>query len=158
MKTLEFAINLELDGEKYYNEQAAINQGNGLNTVFLILAKEESNHAEILRRKAHGLLDKLPESPHSTIKSVFTGMVDFKMDIKSNPEQVDLYRMALDKEAQSIALYKSLLDDAGEGKELFEYLIQQEKEHHSIIEEIIKLVNRPNEWVESAEFGIREEY
>lgn len=158
MNILEFAINMELEGEKYYNEQAAINQGNILHTVFFMLAKEEKNHAEILESKSKGSPYELNEPLTSIAKSVFYGMEDFESEIKKIPGQVDVYRMALKMEKQSIDLYKKLLSEANEGKELFEYLIKQEEGHFETIEEIIKMVNRPNEWVESAEFGNREEY
>ena len=49
MNSIEFAINMELDGVKYYTEQAEINKDNSLNTVFLLLAKDEGNHARILK-------------------------------------------------------------------------------------------------------------
>ncbi|HWQ41417.1 MAG TPA: rubrerythrin, partial [Desulfosporosinus sp.] len=40
----------------------------------------------------------------------------------------------------------------------FEYLIKQEEDHYTIIEQLVSLLSRPEEWVESAEFGVREEY
>lgn len=43
-------------------------------------------------------------------------------------------------------------------KTVFQYLEGQEKKHCIILEELVKLVTRPKEWVESAEFGVREEY
>ena len=60
-------------------------------------------------------------------------------------------------ERESIELYKKLLSESSDDKELFEFLIKQEEEHYRLIEEIVKLVNRPNVWVESAEFGLRRE-
>jgi rubrerythrin len=57
-------------------------------------------------------------------------------------------------------LYQDLLANA-EGpleNEIFEYLISQEKEHLTLFEELVTLLTRPEEWVESAEFGIREDY
>ena len=61
---------------------------------------------------------------------------------------------------QSIDLYTRLLSEATNDKKkrLFGYLIRQEKEHFEIMEELIVLINRPDDWVESAEFGVREEY
>ena len=41
MNILEFAINMELDGEKYYNDQAEITKDSYLKNIFLILAKDE---------------------------------------------------------------------------------------------------------------------
>lgn len=66
--------------------------------------------------------------------------------------------MAAEKEKQSIELYKKLLSESKEDKDLYEFLISQEEEHYNMMEEIVVLVNRPNEWVGSAEFGNREEY
>lgn len=37
MNSLEFAINMEHDGEKFYKRQVEINKDNSLNTVFLLL-------------------------------------------------------------------------------------------------------------------------
>jgi rubrerythrin len=51
MNHYEFAINMELNGEKYYLEQAAKNADNSLGTVFLMLARDERNHAAILQNK-----------------------------------------------------------------------------------------------------------
>jgi rubrerythrin len=46
----------------------------------------------------------------------------------------------------------------GLNEEIFDYLIGQEQEHLILFEELVKMVTRPEEWVESAEFGIREDY
>ena len=45
-----------------------------------------------------------------------------------------------------------------QSKMLFHFLIQQETRHVNLLEELVKQVKRPEEWVESAEFGTREEY
>jgi rubrerythrin len=158
MDTLEFAINMENDGVKYYTEQAAKNQGNRLNVVFQWLANDERNHAEILTNKMKGLSYDLKSPVHSTIKNVFTGLADFKAQIGLIPTQLDVYREAQEIEQKSIDLYKKLLAEAVEGKEIFQYLIEQEEGHYKIFEEIITMVMRPNEWVEFAEFGVREPY
>ncbi len=48
MDILVYAIKMELDGEKYYKEQAKLNRENNLYNVFMDLAKDESDHAKIL--------------------------------------------------------------------------------------------------------------
>lgn len=161
MNSLEFAINMELDGEKYYLEQAEINKDNSLKTVFLLLAKDEENHARILRNKSSELSNVLKDSNTlSESKNVFKGIENFKSEIKEIPNQLDLYRAALEKEKQSIDLYHKFLSEATDdkAKELFKYLIKQEEDHYAILDELVILINRPDEWVESAEFGVRKEY
>ena len=161
MNSIEFAINMELDGVKYYTEQAEKNKTNSTSTVFLLLAKDEGNHAGILQNKFNELEYELIDSNTLTeSKNVFKGIGDFKNEIKEIPNQLDIYRIASKKEKQSIDLYKKFLSEATDDKEkeLFEYLIKQERGHFAILEELVLLINRPNEWVEAAEFGIREEY
>ena len=61
-------------------------------------------------------------------------MKNFKVEIKELPNQLDVYRMALEKEKQSVAFYQDLQDKASEpqSKTVFGYLIEQEKKtlHH----------------------------
>jgi rubrerythrin len=158
MDMLEFAINMELEGQKYYEGQADIHSGDGLKVVFDMLAVEEAGHAALLESTQQGDLFQRVEPERSGLKGVFNDIAAYQIDIKSNPEQVDVYRIALEKEQQSIALYKKILSENSGDSELFEFLVKQEEEHYEILEEIVKLVSRPKAWVESAEFGIREEY
>jgi rubrerythrin len=157
MDILVYAIKMELDGEKYYKEQAERNRGNSLYKVFMDLAKDESDHAKILEDKARGLFYRLNAPVPSSVQNVFAGLSGLK-GISCCQDQADVYKAALEKEKQSIDLYKKLLSESGGDKELYDYLIAQEEEHYAIIEEIIKVVSRPEEWVEAAEFGEREEY
>ena len=160
MNILEFAINMELDGEKYYNDQAEIINDKNLKNIFLILAKDENSHAKILQDKSNNLsYDLKSNETLSEAKNLFKGIKDFKNEIKLNPDQLDLYRVALEKEKESIDLYEKLLSQSedNESKKLFEFLIDQEKDHYTTLEEIVSQLNKSNDWVEAAEFGVRPE-
>jgi rubrerythrin len=160
MYTLEFAINMELDGENYYNSQAEVTKSSGLKTVFLMLAKDENAHAKILQNKSNIISYELTNNETlSKTKNLFKEIGDFKDECKENPDQLDLYRAAFEKEKESINLYEKLLLQAedNESKKLFEYLINQEKDHFAVLEEIVLQLNKSNDWVEAAEFGVRAE-
>lgn len=161
MDLLELALSMELDLEKFYNEQAELNKGNTLNVVFKMLAKEEENHANILMAKADKLALPLKDSDilHE-VQSIFKNMNDITSDFHDLPTQLDIYREALEKEQQSLKFYQDLCAEASEeqSKKVFQYLINQEDKHCIILEELVKLVSRPEEWVEDAEFGRREPY
>lgn len=161
MNSLEFAINMELEGEQYYIQQAETNKNNGLHSVFLLLANDEKNHANILRNKSKDLPFELNQNSALTqSKSIFKELAQDKNQIKQSSTQLDLYKSALATEKISIELYKELLNNVvdEQEKELFQFLVQQEEEHYTIIEEIITLLTKPEEWVESPEFGIRKDY
>jgi len=160
MNVLDFAINMELEGEKYYNEQAELNKNTGLKTVFLMLAKDENAHAQILQNKVKNLSYKLNDSDtlDKTIH-LFKELKDFKNEIKQIPNQLDLYRAALEKEKESINLYEKLLLEAEDdkSKSLFTFLIKQEKDHYEVLDELVLQLNKADDWVEAAEFGVRTE-
>lgn len=160
MNVLEFAINMELEGEKYYNKQAENNNDNGLKNIFLMLAKDENDHAKILQNKSNNLPYELNNNETlSEAKNLFKGIKDLKNEIKQTPEQLDLYRAALEKEKESIHLYEKLLSEANDDKsrDLFKFLINQEKDHYTTLDELVSQLNKCNDWVESAEFGVRSE-
>lgn len=156
MNIFEFAIKMESDGERYYKEQAEINKDNSLKTVFLMLAKDEKIHARVLQQKASKQAYDLSENESLTeAKNIFKNM-----EFKQTPNQLEVYRSALQNEQDSIALYRNYLSEAtdDESRQLFEFLIKQEEDHYTILEELVMLVSRAEEWVESAEFGTREQY
>ena len=161
MHSLEFAIRMELDGEKYYTEQAEKTKGTRLHTIFLLLAKDEGKHAKILQDRANQLTPELLDATsYSEYKNIFQQADDFAIAIKESPTQLDVYNFAMDKEREVIELYKEMLEKATDekDKEIFRFLIKEEENHYLILEDMASHMGRPEEWVESAEFGLREEY
>lgn len=161
MRSFEFAIQMELDGEKYYMDQAEKYKYTDLHTIFMILAKDERKHADILRDRVAQLTpDLLGTRSYEEYKNVFQDVNDFNSTIKENLDQLDVYHLALKKEKDSIDLYKEMLSGATDekDKEILQFLIKEEETHYTILDEISSHVIRAEEWVESAEFGIREEY
>lgn len=161
MNVLDFAINMELDGEKYYKEQAEIAQDISLKKIFLILAEDENSHAKLLQHKSNNISYELKGTETiSEAKNLFKEIKDFKNELKQNPDQLDLYKVALEKEKESIDLYEKLLSQSEDDKsiDLFKFLINQEKDHYTTLEELVTQLNQCNDWVEAAEFGVRVEY
>ncbi|SHE76908.1 Rubrerythrin [Thermoanaerobacter uzonensis DSM 18761] len=160
MTNVEFVIQMEKDGEKYYKEQAQKNKGNELENLFLDLANDEKKHAEIIENWAKKNIYDLKESE---IIKKFTNVFKNKDEIKSNvrfkPEQLEIYQFALKIENESIELYEKMLKEANDDleKRLFEFLISEENRHKEIFENLIDHVRKAEEWVESAEFGIRKD-
>ncbi len=161
MNALEYAIKMEYEGENYYTEQMEKNRNNKLFTVCKMLAEDERKHAQILNSKLKGLPYELKDTDAlAEAKSIFANLRDIKTEDKEITSQLDFYRIALKLEKESIDLYTDLLgktEDSKE-KELFSFLIKQEEHHYQILDELVVLLSRTEEWVESAEFGVREEY
>jgi len=161
MDVLQFAIEMELEGERYYRRQSAKYANCPLKTVFDLLANDEAKHAGILRSKVDGMAYELKAQERlSSRKNLFSGLRDYKPPVEEIPDQAALYHAALEIEQRSIDLYTDLRAKAADAQtqSLFDFLIQEENGHYQILEDVFRFVNRPNEWVESAEFGLREEY
>ena len=161
MKDLQFAIQMELDGMEYYKQQMEKNKDNALNKVFWRLMKDEEYHAKLLRDVFENTVYELTETESvAESENVFANLGDFKDEIMAVPHQIDVYREALKREKESVELYTEMLGAAFEDKEkiLFEFLVGEEKKHYKVINNLIGELMKPEEWVEDAEFGIREEY
>lgn len=160
MNTLDYAIKMEYDGEKYYREQAEINKENGLYVVCNLLAEEEKKHAQILENKQKQLAYDLYESDFLVdAKNVYTGSKGIETEETNYPSQLDFYRTVCKMEEESIDLYQKFLSDAREeeDRKLYEYLINQEKQHLEAFEEMSRLLQNAEWWIESPEFGRRRE-
>lgn len=161
MNSLELAIEMELDGKMFYLEQAEKNEDNALKQVFLNLAKEEQLHADILKKwDEKKPYDLEGNTIFEDYKNVFEDSDDFESEIRPELDLLDAYRLALKKEKESIDLYKNMLAESQseDEEELFKFLIKEEKKHYNVLQEMITHLSRPEEWVESAEFGVRKKY
>lgn len=161
MHSLGYAIKTEVDGAEYYSEQAHKNRGTTLQKVFDLLAAEERQHEVILRHILNDTFSEIPDNVSlKKSKSIFSDLDNFKDEIRSNPHQIEVYRMAREMEQKSIDLYEKMNAETKNDveKSVLQYLIVQEMHHYQMLDELVIRIGRPDEWVESAEFGPREDY
>lgn len=161
MNRLEFAIQMENDGQAYYLELAEANKENRLASLFRKLANDERIHAEILSKRLKDLPYELSDNEElMNFENAFASNREMKNDIRSTLTQLDVYQAVLDREMKSIELYRDMRQTANQGKDkiLLDFLVFQETAHAKIFQGLVDLLTRPEEWVEDAEFGIRDEY
>ena len=161
MHSLDYAIKTEVDGAEFYSEQAHKNSGTTLQKIFDLLAAEERQHEVMLRHILSDIFSEIPDDISlKNTKSIFSDLDNFKEEIRSNPHQISVYRMAREMEQKSIDLYEKMNTEAKNDveKSILQYLIVQEKHHYQMMDEFVIRIGRPDEWVESAEFGPREDY
>lgn len=158
MNTFELNLSIEKELEKNYLEQAEKNSNSQIRKVFSILAHDERNHLMLLEEKKDQVT--APIDNHDIIekaKNLFKDIGDIET-FKSEPNQLEAYRYMLKQEEKTRDFYRELKKEFPERDDVYQFLADEEDKHCIILEEIIKLTERPEEWVESAEFGIREEY
>ncbi len=169
MSLFDFALKMELDGEQYYKEQAALTKYEDLKIVLTGLAEDEQRHYRIVQslqnQESTAYIE--PDPSARKVQNVFelARTKDFipkdqESISKLKNEQVDVYRAALTKEKESVQLYKKMQETSERqvDKGILERLMHEEEKHAEVLDNIILMFNRVNEWVESAEFHHQKPY
>jgi len=167
MDIFAFALKMELDGEKYYQDLAEKVSFAELKTVLAGLAEDERRHYQIIQSVQQQTLNRVAVNPVlSKTRNVFTVAKEAALDNKGlliaqlKGEQIDAYRAALVKETESVALYSQLKDSAEKQEEkiICEQLMLEEEKHVEVIENIIDMLNHVHDWVDAPEFNHRDVY
>jgi len=128
------------------------------------LAEEEKRHEDIIRKlKEEKKIDEVDSDILSTAKESFESIARDLTDTKDNvlpQQQVDVYKKAKEIEFDSYKFYADKAEETElpEVEKVFMRLAKEEKKHERIIDNIIEMVNRPNTWLEDAEWNHMEDY
>lgn len=166
MNIFDFALKMELDGEKYYRDLAEKTKYDDLKKVLLGLAEDEKRHHEIIQLAQNQTFKYIEADPSLTnIKNVFANQTEFAGEKKEfiakiKAEQFDFYQAALIKEHESVELYQKLIvsSENPAAKAICERLIHEEEKHVEVLDNIIEMLNHVNDWVEAAEFNHQDIY
>lgn len=160
MDTLEYAMQMEKDGQEYYRQLAEQTDNKGLKNILGMLADEEARHYEVIRQ----MPTETAGAGESTIlveaKNVFEELKESGEQFDFEASQKEVYRKAQDMEKRSRDFY---IEKAGEAtdegqRQTLLGLAEEEKKHYFLLENIIEFVSRPESWLEDAEFYHLEEY
>jgi rubrerythrin len=157
----EFALDFERENKNFYRDQSQKSENESLKKVFNYLADEEEKHEQIVKKLSE---DKKVEQIESDIlpkaKEAFE-----KIAVNSSNEvvptgQVDIYKKAKEMETKSYNFYQSKAKetDLMFVQDAFEKLAKEEKKHETILRNLVELVNRPNTWLDDAEWYHLEDY
>ncbi len=160
MNILEYAMQMEKDGEEFYRDLAQNVKNTGIRNILTMLADEEARHYQVLADIEQGSAE-IPETDLlNHAKNVFEEMKDASRTLHLDETQIDLYTEAQAIEQKSIDFYteKAAVVDQDAQKQLLTRLAQEEKKHYFLLENIIDFVSRPITWLENAEFCHLEQY
>ncbi|NLC83493.1 MAG: ferritin family protein [Ruminococcaceae bacterium] len=156
MSLMSYAIQMELDGEKYYLRQAEIYGDNIIGEAFRLIAKAERKHAELLQSMSEGSPETFDaEKISAETSNIFNKLGDFKRTADKYPTQLEAYREAQIIEDLAITLYTRMLEAATDEKtrKLLEFLIEQEREHYELFQALSEMVRLPEDFVHHAMFA-----
>jgi len=162
MTIIDEAIELEKRAQAYYTESAGKVSDPSGKRILDLLAKEEIRHAEMLAKMKTGNYGEVGEtSLVNEVKGLVEGAVKAGKDaISSDSSLREILQKAMEIEQATKKFYETKGEATADPKEkeLFGLLAEQELGHYLIVSSLAEYFNRPAEWVESAEFGLRPEY
>ena len=167
MNIFDFALKMELDGEKYYRDLAERVSFDKLKTVVEGLAEDERRHYKMIQSVQQQTFNLVEANPAlSKTDNVFAidneaALANKKFFIeKLKGEQIEAYQAALMKEKESVELYSKLKENAKnrEEKIICEKLMHEEEKHVEVLENIIDMLNHVHDWVDAPEFNHQDNY
>lgn len=162
MSIFDYAMQLEQEGKTLYDGFAESAPQKKLKGIFRELAEQEERHYQIFKKMKEDQDATLEGTSFlNNVKSVFSEWKQNKAKFNFDMSQVDLYRKALEIEQKSKEFYQEKAKEVPDGKqkEIFLKIAHEEQAHYDVIANIVDFLEKPERWVEHAEFSkIGEEY
>jgi len=157
---IDEAIALEERAETNYRAAAETTSDKTAAKILGLLAEEEAKHADALRTMNAGSL-QANVSLIDVAKDWIGGTIEGGSGTMSTDAGLlHVLRSALEIERATERFYRErgAEADSAEIRALFDRLAKIEKGHYLFVSSLVEYYDRPSEWVESAEFGLRAEY
>lgn len=160
MDIFEYAMKMELDGMKFYLELAEKASDKGVKKIFEMLASDENKHYNTIKDMQLNEL-AMPDTPIlNDAKNVFEQMDTGEGEWEFPESEIDLYKEAMRIEEESRDFYSKKseeMEDPGQ-REFLVRLAEEEKKHYFLLNNLLTFVQRPQTWIENAEWNHLDEY
>lgn len=157
MNVYEYAMKVEVEGERYYRDLAQKTDDAGLKQVLTMLADEEVKHFKAFEAMRNN--QAIPVEPvvdvFENAKTIFQKLKEEGTCASFDKDQIDFYEHALSLEERSYEFYtqKAAELDNPEQKAAFLRIAEEEQQHKALMENLIEYITHPERWIESAEFN-----
>jgi len=159
---LDGAIEMEERARSFYEEAAGRVRDPSSKRILALLAKEESRHAAALKELKGGVYGRLERSLLSEdVRGIIEGGVkEGKEAVSEDASMRGILQEAMEIESATRTFYVEKRKETADPKEreLFSLLAEQELRHYLLVSGLAEYFDRPAEWIEAAEFGLRPEY
>ncbi len=159
---LDDAIALEERARTMYREARERVSDVGSKRILELLALEEEKHVAALAALREGILAPLADSSLLLdVKGLVEGAVQAgQAAISKDASLRGVLTQAMAMEQATERFYKDRARRAADEalKDLFSELAKREEGHYLLVSSLLEYFDRPQSWVESAEFGLRPDY
>lgn len=152
MDVYQFAMDFEMAGREYYLKLASESHGAAGKRIFTLLAEDEQQHYEYLKRMAQNNKITVESGNVSAAEAVFAEMLGTE-ELLGHMLPIDLYSHGITLEDKSIAFYreKSITETDPAARILFLKLYFEEKKHKLLLENILEMILEPERQLASPE-------
>lgn len=160
----DYAMQLEQDGRQFYLENAEKTDSPELKKILLELADDEAKHYAIFKALRDGQPAAYDEAAKTTIfttmKNLFTDMKAAGEEFSFPPDAQRIWEQAREVEKKTEAFYREKANEVDDDKtkQILHKIADEEHRHWVTMENVIKFLDRPNHWLEDAEWSNLEEY
>lgn len=158
LEEMKKAIEMEINGQKFYLEMEGKTKNALAKKVFSSLAKDEQDHTNAIKKFSENILGNNDLPDMGTVitrdhkqgdESVF-GVSPRQLGQKAGLEDSDIggYRIAMQMERDGYNFYKECRDRASDEKikKLFQFLIEEESAHYQALDESYEYLTHPDDW------------
>lgn len=157
----DFAVDFEREHRDFYKKMIENTEEKSLKAVFEKLVEQEERHEKIIKQLQneenveHVESDILPDA-----KKAFEEIASNLPDSMLPDGQVELYKKAREMEERTCDFYKEKAEetDLEQVRKVFTKLSEEEKKHENIMNNLVDFVNKPNTWLDDAEWYHLEDY
>ena len=153
---LEEAMDVERQGEAFYQEAAVLVQDPMGKRAFEVLAKDEIKHLRLLQTEYEamqkdnewvGLDEAKARGPRAAVK-LFPDKRDAALIIPGDATDLDALEIAMDFEEKGYKMYHkaSVEADDSKAKELFDFLAKQENDHYVFVQKTHEYLATEGAW------------
>lgn len=161
MKALKIAIQMEVDGKKYYRKASRESSSELGKKLLVSLAAEEDNHQQKFKEIYNAIRNTKtwPETNFQpdggeSLRTIFAkATAEMGSNIKTLATELDTIQTAMDMESKSYDFYRRQGENAtyAAERDFYETLAAEEREHHLILLDYYEYLKDPAGWFVSKE-------
>ena len=154
MDILEYAMQVEKEGEAHYRELAERSNNPGMKKILTELADSEVEHYNVFKAiKENSNIPGIDEAILPNVKNIFSGMKADKT-LEVDADEIELYRNVQRHEKKSQEFYRQKADevDTPALKEMLLKIAAEEGKHYQVLGGLIDFLSSPAQWLEDAEW------
>ena len=160
MDILDFAMQMELDGRKFYLAGAEQTKEDHLKEIYLKLAEEEHRHYNVFKRLKEGDIQAAEgamggqDETISLTKTLFKEMAEKGLKGLPGENETEIWKEARAVEEKTVKLYsdEAVKESDQAKKELLMRLAEEERTHVYLIENILQFLKDPGGFQETQDY------